>query len=123
MSRKRTPAAYRRAQLVERDGPHCHWCGVLTVEGIDPHTDARTEDHVVPRSKGGVNDLSNLVLACSACNHARNDDELRPVAEGPTRLEQVAVWRQRVGASVAVAGPEPESALAVALRAALGRDE
>jgi 5-methylcytosine-specific restriction endonuclease McrA len=25
-------------------------------------------DHVVPRSRGGSNDLSNLVLACQGCN-------------------------------------------------------
>ena len=27
-----------------------------------------TVDHVVPKSKGGANDLSNYVLACQSCN-------------------------------------------------------
>jgi 5-methylcytosine-specific restriction endonuclease McrA len=28
-------------------------------------------DHVVPLSKGGSNDLSNLVTACKPCNQAK----------------------------------------------------
>ena len=28
-------------------------------------------DHVIPRSKGGTNRLSNLVLACCECNQAK----------------------------------------------------
>lgn len=31
----------------------------------------RTLDHVVPRSKGGPNDPSNLVFACQPCNTAK----------------------------------------------------
>jgi hypothetical protein len=27
-----------------------------------------TIDHVVPRSRGGTNDLKNLLTACSSCN-------------------------------------------------------
>ena len=35
-------------------------------------------DHVVPRSRGGTDEMSNLVLACSPCNSskgAKNVDE------------------------------------------------
>lgn len=40
----------------------CWYCG----DGFS-HV-KRTLDHVVPRSKGGSNDLSNLVFACQRCN-------------------------------------------------------
>jgi hypothetical protein len=35
-------------------------------------------DHVVPRSAGGTDTPSNLVVACAACNVGRNTDGLRP---------------------------------------------
>jgi 5-methylcytosine-specific restriction endonuclease McrA len=53
--------ANRRALLAA--GPHlCSWgCGRL----------ATTADHVVPLSKGGGNQLDNLIPACSFCNSSR----------------------------------------------------
>lgn len=30
-------------------------------------------DHVIPRSKGGTDDLSNLVLCCQTCNSTKRD--------------------------------------------------
>jgi 5-methylcytosine-specific restriction endonuclease McrA len=32
-----------------------------------------TIDHVVPISKGGTNNIHNLVLACRDCNHSKGD--------------------------------------------------
>lgn len=33
----------------------------------------RTIDHLTPLSRAGTNELSNLVLACSRCNHLKGD--------------------------------------------------
>lgn len=44
-----------------RRGDRCAWCGTHWRE--DFHI-----DHVVAVSRGGSNDLSNLVAACSTCN-------------------------------------------------------
>ena len=30
-------------------------------------------DHIVPQSRGGTNRVSNLTLACAACNQAKGD--------------------------------------------------
>jgi 5-methylcytosine-specific restriction endonuclease McrA len=51
-----------RAEVLERDGWMCHWCG-------EP---ANTVDHVVPLAQGGARlDEDNLVAACRSCNSGR----------------------------------------------------
>lgn len=32
-----------------------------------------TVDHIVPLTKGGGHDISNLVVCCESCNHSKND--------------------------------------------------
>lgn len=44
----------------------CYWCKA-------PLGDVYHVDHVIPLSRGGTNDLSNLVLACPPCNLSKND--------------------------------------------------
>lgn len=54
----------------------CAYCHVQTEparDGPARHPWHATIDHVIPRSKGGPNDRSNLVLACFACNQSRGD--------------------------------------------------
>lgn len=51
--------------------PPCYWCG---------DTYASTVDHLTPRSRGGTDDKSNLVMACHSCNArkgAKTADEYR----------------------------------------------
>lgn len=55
------------ALCLETKGTVCHLC---SQDGAD------TADHVVPRSKGGTDDLSNLEPAHQACNSARQDLDL-----------------------------------------------
>lgn len=56
----------RRAAVIRRDGPNCYWCGAPP-----PKNWHHTLDHVIPRSAGGSNKISNLVMACEPCNQAR----------------------------------------------------
>lgn len=54
-------------KLALRDGgPFCFYCTVMLENQITSRR--MTLDHVVPLSRGGLNDMENLVLACSACN-------------------------------------------------------
>lgn len=52
-------------ELIERDGPHCVWCGrELWRRDL-------TLEHVVPRSRGGHMTAENAVVACRSCNRRR----------------------------------------------------
>lgn len=55
-----------RFAIYARDNFDCVYCRqVFPPYGL-------TLDHVVPRSKGGMNDPSNLVTACRSCNSKRH---------------------------------------------------
>jgi hypothetical protein len=74
-----------RAQLFERDGWVCRYCG----EALD--SDTATLDHVVPVSKGGPDSAENLATACLMCNSIKSGRTLDEVA--PLILQRVQ--RQR----------------------------
>lgn len=59
----------RRARLIERDGSDCWFCG-------HPLGDDITIEHLVSRSKGGVNHLDNYALAHRQCNADAADKSL-----------------------------------------------
>jgi 5-methylcytosine-specific restriction endonuclease McrA len=59
------PARSRLDGLIDRDGPHCVWCGA------EPWRRDLTMEHVLPRSRGGTTVDENLVVACRRCNKAR----------------------------------------------------
>jgi len=69
LDKNKTKFNYRKIiinTLLERDGEHCRICG-------KPFTDfAPAElDHIIPRSKGGPDILSNLQLVHSICNRRK----------------------------------------------------
>ena len=103
-----------REYLLEKWNRCCAYCGMGNVP--------LEIDHAVPRSKGGSNRVSNLVLACRSCNQAKNNcsaDEF--LAHDPKRLARIkaqlkaplkdaavlnstrwALWRQLRGRGVEV---------------------
>lgn len=54
-----------RAWIFYRDGYVCVYCGE-NPEDLEC-------DHVIPISRGGTNDLSNLATACMPCNRSKSD--------------------------------------------------
>lgn len=69
----------------------CHLCS-------DEDTPATTADHVIPRSKGGSDDVANLRPAHLACNQARSDlwlhewFALHPLKVTAVRLPPTREW-------------------------------
>lgn len=55
-----------RARALMRDGGTCRRCGA----------DANHVDHVIPRSAGGPNVLSNVQSLCQSCHLAKTRNEL-----------------------------------------------
>lgn len=52
--------------LFARDQYQCQYCGREVAE-LKPR-ESLTRDHVVPMSRGGLNEWTNVVTACSSCN-------------------------------------------------------
>lgn len=65
----------RRVRLEIYSEQHglCHYCGCRMIFTIKPEPTMFTIDHVVPLSRGGSNQRSNLVGACKACNEAKGN--------------------------------------------------
>lgn len=69
MPRRRSQLRYT---LGVRQDWLCYWCKRPVHETCDQHDPARaTLDHLRAKSLGGTYALSNLVVACPACNLAR----------------------------------------------------
>jgi hypothetical protein len=69
-----TLSKLKRWTLAEAQNWRCCWCGIR-MEGNGIDWDAPTFEHVVPRSKGGLDELDNLVIACRQCNGLRGNGE------------------------------------------------
>ncbi len=60
MTRRYNSTYYQRTrlQVLQRDYNTCHYCG----------QEANTVDHLIPISKGGTDEASNMVACCTQCN-------------------------------------------------------
>lgn len=84
-----------REYLLEKFNRQCPYCGA---------TDTRLEiDHVHPRSRGGSNRVSNLALACHACNQAKGNQDIKEFLSGkPDLLKRVLAKIKKPLADAAV---------------------
>jgi 5-methylcytosine-specific restriction endonuclease McrA len=74
------PRKPNRKNIFDRDRAKCQYCSKLLM------FTQSTVDHIVPRSRGGRNTWSNLVLCCSPCN-ARKGSKT-PVEADMTLLQK-----------------------------------
>lgn len=70
-----------RLSIYERDNYTCWLCHDTVDMQADPKRDdwAPSLDHVMPRSKGGTHDHTNLLTAHRWCNSVRSDNDHHPL--------------------------------------------
>ena len=102
-SAQRMPSASRERAIYERDGWRCRYCSTCVIDrgmrswlhkcipesarwgkrNAEKHSAlaalSASLDHVLPHSRGGTNDESNLVTACNACQFGRGQWTLEEV--------------------------------------------
>lgn len=67
--------------LFARDRYRCQYCGRAHNE-FKPR-ESLTRDHLVPLSRGGTNDWTNVVTACSTCNTRKADHYAHEIGMHP----------------------------------------
>ena len=70
-----------REYVLEKWGRACAYCDARDVP--------LEIEHIHPRSKGGSDRVSNLTLACHACNQAKGNRDVRVFVEDPVRLARI----------------------------------
>jgi hypothetical protein len=79
-------SAEQAEQVRRRAGDRCqYWLMHQSLQGATFHI-----EHIVPKSKGGTSDLSNLALACPSCNLYKAD---RTTAIDPTTSKPVSLFQ------------------------------
>ena len=91
--RRATPPT--RRTVLQRDNHRCAYCG----GGAD------TVDHVLPRSRGGRHEWSNVVAACVRCNHRKADRLLHEIGWQLPFTPRAPRWSVALGAAAARAEP------------------
>ena len=84
-----TLAGYElREYLLAKWGRQCAYCGAENVP--------LQVEHIHPRAKGGSNRVSNLTLACQACNHKKAARDIQDfLAHDPKRLARILAQAKR----------------------------
>lgn len=80
-TKKQTPKITKklRFEVFKRDGFACQYCGKM------PPSVTLEIDHINPRSKGGNNDINNLITACFDCNRGKTNI---PLTKIPNSLQE-----------------------------------
>ena len=72
-----------RYDILKRDGRRCRMCGATVEDGVKLHV-----DHIIPVSKGGRTEPSNLQVLCSRCNRGKSNK--LPVSPNTTKSYKTA---------------------------------
>lgn len=93
MTQRKPISKKLRFEVFKRDAFTCQYCG-----GKAPETILHV-DHIEPVSKGGNNDILNLITSCQACNAGKSDrrlDEQSTLAAQRRQLEDLNVRREQL---------------------------
>lgn len=77
-----------REYLLEKWGRVCAYCGA---KNIKPEV-----EHIIPRSKGGSDRISNLTIACHDCNQKKDDKPIQEfLSKKPSVLKAILAQAKR----------------------------
>lgn len=82
-----------RFEVFKRDQFTCQYCGMKAPEVV------LEVDHIHPKSKGGKNDLLNLITSCAACNNGKGAntlDDKTVVQKQRSQLEELQAKREQI---------------------------
>ncbi len=84
---------YSRRNLLERDLYTCQYCHRKFSKK------ELTVDHVIPKSKGGRSNWTNVVACCRKCNGDKKDKSLQELGWQLKKQPTKPKWRSHVGKS------------------------
>ena len=103
MTKRKNLSKSVRFEVFKRDSFKCQYCGKSAPDVV------LEVDHIIPVSKGGDNDISNLITACFDCNRGKRDkkltdkqsiklqkEELDKLNAKREQLEMIAKWRKEL---------------------------
>lgn len=102
-SKRKQLSKKKRFEVLKRDKFTCQYCGAQAPDVI------LQVDHIIPVSKGGTNDITNLVTSCSDCNGGKSNEmlddstavkkqkrQLDQLQEQREQLEMMAEWQREL---------------------------
>ena len=103
MTKRKNLSKSVRFEVFKRDSFKCQYCGKSAPDVV------LEVDHIIPVSKGGDNDISNLITACFDCNRGKRNkkltdkqsaklqkEELDKLNARREQLEMIAEWRKEL---------------------------
>lgn len=103
MAKRKTITKKLRFEVFKRDGFKCQYCGRSAPDVV------LQVDHITPVSKGGTNDLTNLITSCVECNQGKKATtlsdasivekqrkQLSELNERREQLKMMAKWREEL---------------------------
>jgi hypothetical protein len=88
MARRQLPKQIR-FEVFKRDKFTCQYCGRSAPEVI------LEVDHIKPVSKGGKNDILNLITACRDCNRGKTNKEISDDSAVKIQKQQLDLMQER----------------------------
>jgi len=92
MAKRKPISKSTRFEVFKRDGFKCQYCGRSAPDVI------LEIDHIVPVSKGGGNEILNLVTSCVDCNRGKRDKPLSDTSvidRQKKQLEEMNAMREQ----------------------------
>jgi len=89
MAKRKSISKKTRFEVFKRDAFTCQYCGRRAPDVV------LQVDHIHPVSKGGDNDVLNLVTSCDDCNGGKSDRELSDQSALAAQRDQLAELQNR----------------------------